>query len=351
MGIQIRRLLSGGGLILTYRCTASCAHCLYRSSPQRDPAYMDPELLREMARKAATLGCGSFHIGGGEPFLDVEGLVRIIQVLREEGITIDYLETNAFWYKDPDSARVILEKILEAGCQTLMVSLCPFHIPFVPLYKVEGAVEAARRVGMEYFLWQDQYYRELSSLEKGKTHSWEELANRFGPDYLIQAARRFGLWVNGRALNTLKPYLPSRSAEEIVQEEPSGCQELTRTSHFHLDLYGNYVPPGCVGFSLDYRHLGEDLSQGYPLYCLVVEEGMGGLYEYAKREVGFTSDPGGYVSRCDLCYSLRKALLSTKGGKNGLQVSPDTSLPSKNTNRSRNTYRELGPWEFYGIEG
>jgi hypothetical protein len=349
MGIQIRRLSGGGGLILTYRCTASCAHCLYCSSPQRDPAYMDPELLREMMRKAATLGCGSFHLGGGEPFLDVEGLVRIIQVLREEGITIDYLETNAFWYKDPDSARVILEKILEAGCQTLMVSLCPFHIPFVPLYKVEGAVEVATRVGMEYFLWQDQYYRELSRLDKMRTHSLEELSIRFGPDYLVEAARRFGLWLNGRALDTLKPSLPHKPAEDIVREAPSGCQELTRTSHFHLDLYGNYVPPGCVGFRLDYRHLGEDLTAIYPLYCLLVEEGIGGLYEYARREAGFTPDTAGYVSKCDLCHSIRKTLLlqgiTRQGIQNGLQGSAPISLPSTQN------YRELGPWEFYGIKG
>ncbi|MCX7788715.1 MAG: radical SAM protein [Spirochaetes bacterium] len=329
----IRNLSKGGGLIMTYRCTAACAHCLYKSSPNRESAYMEERVLRKLLRKAVSLGCRSFHIGGGEPFLDPDALVRVIRVIREEGVGIDYLETNGFWYQDPDSAALLLERILDAGCHTLMVSLCPFHIPFVPLYKVEGAMAAAQRVGMEYFLWQEQYYRELSDLDNRKTHSLEELSERFGPNYIIQAAARFGLWVNGRALQTLNPYLEHKTATEIIETNPVGCQELTRTGHFHLDLYGNYVPPGCVGFALDHRCLGEELSEQYPLYRLLVEEGIRGLYEHAQKHHGFTPRPDGYVSKCDLCYSIRKALMDGMIGLEG-------TIP----------YPELGPLEFYRLD-
>ncbi len=324
--MQIRQLSNGGGLIVTYRCTASCAHCLYKSSPRRDPAYMGEGMLRKLLRKAASLGCRSFHIGGGEPFLDPDALLRVIRVMREEGATIDYLETNGFWYRDPDSAAALLERIQEAGCQTLMVSLCPFHIPYIPLYKVEGAIAAAARVGMEFFLWQEQYYRELSSLDKRKTHSLEELEERFGKEYVARAAARFGLWVNGRALQTLKPYLEHRSAEDIVRLESTGCRELTRTNHFHLDLYGNYVPPGCVGLALEYRLLGRELPEEYQLLRLLGERGIGGLYEYARNQHGFTPHAEGYVSKCDLCYSIRK------------------------TPEGISKYPEIGPFEFYRLD-
>lgn len=99
----------------------------------------------------------------------------------------------------------------------------------------DGNSSSFKRRRSDRHLWQEQYYRELSKLDKQKTHSLEELSSRFGPEYVVQAARRFGLWVNGRALQTLKPFLPRRTAEEIVNLERSGCLELTRTSHFHLE--------------------------------------------------------------------------------------------------------------------
>lgn len=311
--------LSSGGIITNYTCTASCAHCLYASSPRREGGYIAADLLRALLRKVAALGCRSFHIGGGEPFLNVEGLLETVRTIREEGARVDYLETNAFWFKDGDSARRLLDGIREAGCDTLMVSVCPFHIEYVPLAKAEGAVRACEDTGMRYFLWQDQYYAELARLDRNTTHSLAELSALYGEDYVPRAARRFGLRVNGRALRTLKPYLTRRPAEAVVteaaaEEGEGGCGELRAVDHFHLDLYGNYIPPGCVGLALDYRFLGTEVPESHRVLRILDRKGIGGLLEYARGEQGFVPDPEGYVSKCDLCLAIREHLVLSRGG-------------------------------------
>ena len=324
---MIKRLNSGG-IITNYHCSAACSHCLYKSSPKREKKYITPGLLRDIFAKGASLGCRSYHIGGGEPFLDYKALLDIVMTFGTEGIGIDYLETNASWYKDPESADEKLTLLMEAGCRTVMVSVCPFHIEYVPLKKVNGVIEACRRTGMDLFLWQEQYYRELAVFDRTKTHSFEELSRKYGKDYRIDAAGRFGLTLNGRALDTLKPHLPSYSAEVIIEREGEGCTELSGTGHFHFDLYGNYIPPGCVGLALDFQNMDEPLSdEKYPHFRILRDEGVAGFFEYTVRNYGFIPGGSGYISKCDLCYNLRKHIvISTE------------SLPD---------FKDLEPREFY----
>jgi hypothetical protein len=325
---------SSGGLIVTYRCSAACRHCLYKSSPKRDDSYMSPDLLRDMLRKAVSLGCRSFHIGGGEPFLDFHGLLRVLQVMRDEGVGVDYLETNAGWFVDVSSARDKLGQLFELGCTTVMVSVCPFHVEFVPLAQVEGVVGACVDVGMGYFVWQDQYYAELATLDRSTVHSHSELRRVFGEGYVASAAGRYGLTMNGRALQSFAPRMKHHPVETLLAKNPSGCRELRHTGHAHLDLYGNYVPPGCVGFSLHYTDLGRELDDAdYPIFAIAAREGISGLLRYARESADFVSDPAGYVSKCHLCGHIREHLVSSR------RTATDESLLSTG----------LGPAEYYAL--
>lgn len=298
--------LFSGGLISNYNCSAACRHCLYRSSPRRDASYIDPEFARSLLHRARSLGCRGMHIGGGEPFLRFRELLDTVGVFRDAGMRLDYLETNASWFTDKASAIEKLSRLAAAGCDTVMVSICPFHIEFIPLYKPEGVIEACKSAGMNFFIWQEQYYRELSSLDHGRTHTREELEAAFGPDYLLRAAGRFGLTMNGRALESFKPFFRHSSAEEICAANPGACTEAGETSHFHMDLYGNYIPPGCVGFTIDHEDLGSELDpERYPLFLTMLSEGISALYEQARRDSGFIPDPEGYISKCDLCQEIR----------------------------------------------
>ena len=310
---MIKRLHSGG-IITNYDCSASCRHCLYKSSPCRTGGFIENRMLTELLRRGRRLGCSSFHIGGGEPFLYPDRLLDTVRLFRSEGAGIDYLETNASWYRDPESADSILSELRMAGCRTVMVSVCPFHMEFVPLEKVDGVLAACRRTGMNYFVWQEQYYRELSEFDKSRTHSHRELRAEYGEDYIYSAAGRYGLTLNGRALASLKKYLPAFPAEKIAAEA-GPCTELESGSHFHFDLYGNFIPPGCVGLSLPAEVLGtgeERNSRKYPIFSMLREKGVPALFEEAE-ERGFSPNPDGYVSKCDLCLGIRTFFVEAEG--------------------------------------
>jgi hypothetical protein len=318
--------LSSGGLITNYHCSAACKHCLYKSSPKRDKSYMDSDMLRRLLKKAVNLGCRSIHIGGGEPFLNLNGLYRVLEIMQEEGVSLDYLETNASWFKDSASCQAVMGELKERGCSTVMVSVCPFHNEFIPLVKMEGVIEACQETNMGLFLWQEQYYRHLSALDKNKTHSFEELEEIWGRNYFLKAGKRFGLTMNGRALVSYRPYLPSKRAAEIIKENPQGCEELERTSHFHLDLDGNFIPPGCVGITVAHEDLGEELNpENYPHFLALRNSGVGELFDLVKNK-GFKEKESGYASKCDLCEDMRRYLL-------------DQGLSQKT--------KDIGPAEYY----
>ncbi len=243
-------------------------------------------------------------------------------------IGLDYLETNGSWFNNPQSAELLLKELQAAGCGTIMISVCPFHIEYIPLMKVDGVINACRKVGMNFFLWQEQYYAELSKLDKTKTHSHMELMKFFGDDYILNTAQRYGLTLNGRSLKTLNRYLSHYSVEEILGKNPGGCNELEQTSHFHLDLYGNHIPPGCVGLSISFEDLGREIAeQKYPHFKILSEKGICALFEYSQLEYGYEADPEGYISKCDLCLSIREFILNAENYKT--------------------KYNDLNPVDFY----
>ena len=271
---------------------------------------MEPDTLRSLLKKAAQLGCRSFHIGGGETFLNLKGLYQVLEIMQEEGVSLDYLETNASWYKDDESCAKVIDELANRGCGTVMVSVCPYHNEFIPLAKMEGVIKACQDRKMGLFLWQEQYYRHLSALDKDMTHSFEELEGIWGKNYFLKAGKRFGLTMNGRALESYRPYLPHKRAAEIIKDNSQGCAELEQTKHFHLDLNGNFIPPGCVGITVDHNDLGKELSQeNYPHFLALRQGGVGELLKLAQ-EKGYSERPAGYASKCDLCGNIRHFLLN-----------------------------------------
>ena len=105
--LQINKLYSGG-LITNYYCTSECRHCLYGCSPSWDKEYISVENAEEFISIIRKMNCNNIHIGGGEPFLNFDQLVKVIRIAHKSGVNIEYIETNASWInKDEDT----LEKL------------------------------------------------------------------------------------------------------------------------------------------------------------------------------------------------------------------------------------------------
>jgi len=104
-------------------------------------------------------------------------------------------------------------------------------------------MDAAGKSGVRIFPWVAEFVPDLSGLDGSRPHALFEFEERYGKGYLRGVIGRCWIHMGGRALDTFRPVLRAKTLEHILRENPGGCaRELTDTSHFHLDLFGNYIP-------------------------------------------------------------------------------------------------------------
>ena len=308
MPLTIERLVSGG-LITNYYCSSTCRHCLYRCSPRWPREFISPGDGAAAFSLIKSLGCDAVHLGGGEPLLNPEGVLSLLDVAREADMTIEYLETNSSWFKDSDSTRNLLEKLAAHGLETLLISISPFHNEYIPLYKTKGVIQACHETGLALFPWIADFYLDLESFDETATHTLEEYAGHFGDEYMENLPHRYGIVPGGRALETFRPYVKEQTIAELVEEKQSGCPELAQTTHFHIDLYGNYIPGMCAGLAVRKEDLGAPLDpDAYPIITRLFEGGVGALLSWAAEWHGFRPSHNTYATECELCYEIRRYL-------------------------------------------
>lgn len=300
----MRNRMNYSGIITNYNCSAACRHCMFASSPRAGKAFITEEAAERIARKLKEAGVWSMHIGGGEPFLNFDALCMLLKAMKKYGVGVDYIETNAFWAQDDEEVMRKLRMIRELGAETVMVSVDPFHIEYVPLERPIRLAQALRRLGMDYFIWQDRFLERLLPLDLKKTHTKEELAVLLGDDYIEETAREYGVKVNGRALAIAKDIYEAQRAEELLDSEP--CSHLLSGMHCHVDLYEHVIPSGCPGISIELEDFfaGRLPKEKYPAAHRLYTGGLRALYEYAK-EAGFEPDEKGYATKCSLCCAVR----------------------------------------------
>ena len=197
------------------------------------------------------------------------------------------------------------------GLQTLLVSISPFHNEFIPFKQVQSVIAACRQANIGTIPWITDFYSDLEGLNPNSTHAMAEFESRYGADYLPRLLGRYWIHMGGRALATFRPVLPNKTLEQILAGSQQGCiAELTDTSHFHIDLYGNYIPGLCSGLAIAQHDLGRHLdAQSYPFISTLARHGIKGLYDLARRDFGFTPFRPGYINKCDLCTDIRTSIV------------------------------------------
>ncbi|MBN2007712.1 radical SAM protein [candidate division KSB1 bacterium] len=313
--IAIQQLQSGG-LITNYYCSSTCAHCLYRCSPAWPKDFITSDAARKAMATIQQLGCSAIHIGGGEPLLNIDGLIEALHVAREMDMDIDYVETNASWFRDPIRGRDTLVRLRNAGLSTLLISISPFHNEHIPFIRTRGLIEACQDVGIGVFPWISNFIGDLQQFDETVPHDLSAYQHHFGEDYLENLPNRYWISKGGRALETFAPFQRRIPLDELLTLEQSGCSELMVTSHFHIDLYGNYVPGLCSGISIRQNDLGTQLIDAdYPLINLLYHSGISGLLSYAEKDFSFVPAQEAYGIKCKLCYEIRRFLVIKKGWK------------------------------------
>ena len=310
MNILNARNLLHGGIMVNYRCNAACRHCLYSCSPTREAGYVDADTAKKICALLRKGSCASVHIGGGEPFLDFEGLLMVIRTLKETGITLDYIETNAQWAIGTSAlkeTRRKLECLLKEGANTLCISVDPYHAEYIPYGTPLALADLCEKTGMNYFLWKRQFLPALSRLDPQKAHLRTEMEKVFSRDYIHNTARLYGIGYGGRAINIEREFGTLSPVESLTGKD-TPCRNLLSTGHFHVDMLGYFIPPRCTGIRVPLSEVVSGIPEGkYPVFGALYSSGVSTLLELARQQ-GFTPNLEGYPSKCGLCFHLRHFL-------------------------------------------
>jgi hypothetical protein len=246
----------------------------------------------------------------------------MIRKLKNSDITLEYIETNAYWaVKDSSSkegspskegGREKLERLLAEGADTLCISIDPYHTEYVPYGAPLALAELCENTGMNYFLWKQEFLPALSHLDSKKTHSREDLETALSREYIHTTARRYGIGYGGRAINIEREFGVLHPAEYFA-DDSAPCRNLLSTGHFHVDKDCYFIPPRCTGIRIPLSQAIDGIPNGkYPVFETLYSGGISALLSLA-REHGFNpgsteSTVGGYPSKCNLCFRIRSFL-------------------------------------------
>jgi len=318
--------LVSGGVMLTYRCTNACKHCLYRCSPQHEPHFASPEQIdATFAALTREPRLSGVHLAGGEATLNWDRLVYAIRSARKHHVTLDYLETNASWCRDEETARTGFERLHRAGLDGVLISASLFHNEFTPLAFTKAAVRAAwdvfGRSGV--LIWTpDVLSRMDRGLDEDRRHTLKRSCELLGIDVENGELWQIHGYLNpgGRCAEQLQSGLSRHSAETL---EGSSCKgTLASTHHFHIDPFGNLYSGHCPGISVaTIEDLHPRISEkAHPLFWRLWEEGPFAVWRDLASD--FRPDASGDISKCHFCLELRKHLRGTASGRFG-ELKPD----------------------------
>ncbi len=99
-------------IILTYECNYRCNHCYQPNYKKRSLSIKKIILFSE---KLKEVGITKIFLSGGELFLNIKKLTKIISVLKKKGIFVYGIATNGFWLKDEKTAFKYLNLLKRSG--------------------------------------------------------------------------------------------------------------------------------------------------------------------------------------------------------------------------------------------
>lgn len=139
------------GLLLTYHCPASCAHCIVRAGPDRHEE-VSLEDARDWIRQIAAYRNGYVYVlslTGGEPFSNLKLLRAVMELAAENNLYIS-LVTNGFWATGRERARQLLQSLPKISF--LSISTDIYHQKFVPFENVKNAIWAAKECSIPFYV-------------------------------------------------------------------------------------------------------------------------------------------------------------------------------------------------------
>lgn len=296
------KLWTSAGLMLTYKCSASCRFCYYNCTPEKDSPLMPTEIAIAAWQqlKALTGQHAKIHITGGEPFLYYDHLIEILTQAKNLSLgQIDQIETNAYWAKDK---KMIIERVQQLdslGMNILKISCDPFHTEFIRPEKINLLAKTASDILGPYRVlvrW-DEY---LGAAPPTPDDIIEQFKDSF---------EKFSFRFTGRAAFKLGKDFADKTIETI---SALNCQKAFRDPKgIHIDPHGNIFSGVCSGMILEnvnqtpldklWKSLDWTNTEFFSTLC---DYGPAGFLNEAQK-TGYQPKEQ-YAGKCHLCTDLRQ---------------------------------------------
>lgn len=145
-------------------------------------------MLEEMVDKVFKIlkkfGVFLVYIGGGEFFLNFEGLKKVINKVNENGIYIEYIEINVLWVENEDEVKRRLKELKNFGIEIIFVLISFFYNEYILFKKVLRLIQFLNEVGIGIFFWIEGFVNEIRRLNIDKIYFFFEYKDLFGENYI-----------------------------------------------------------------------------------------------------------------------------------------------------------------------
>ncbi|MFC1676807.1 radical SAM/SPASM domain-containing protein [Planctomycetota bacterium] len=299
------KLWRSAGLMLTYKCNASCEFCYYNCCPQNDGLMpVETAINAWRSLKAIAGNDAKIHLTGGEVFLYWDHLREIlIEGQKQKLGKIDLIETNGFWAIDE---KIIIERLKtldELGMHQFKISCDPFHQKFVGIEPVRRLAGLARdMLGDERVLirWEEYLENPVDMREL----SGEQLNQQY-----MSAVEEYPCRFTGRAGGKLAELFADKQIENFASVNCGGS--FLGAKGVHIDPFGNVFSGTCSGIvvgninNTPLEEIWESFSPSQnELINTLFNSGPAGLVEKAVQ-LGYEKAKC-YASKCHLCNSIRE---------------------------------------------
>ncbi len=293
--------------LISYKCTNECKHCALRGSPNQDKITIELEdVKRYLQDITSNYKIDEVGFFGGEPLLNFDLLVSLIEEVNRFDISKIGLPTNGFWGNNESTAKEYAQKLKKAGLFRISFSVDAFHQEFVSLDIVKRAIKAAHEAGIEWIAVLSQYLgsQDEKNVFNEKTKAMTgELSKEFEFFHQINSE----LNVMGRAANELTNYFSTT----VINSER--CL-VFKIPMFMIDPNGWVFHHSCHGICIGNakeKSLSQIMSEfnyrKHPIIGKVVAKG--GPQNLLEMAIEKGYEPlSGYADKCHVCFSARNYL-------------------------------------------
>ncbi len=302
------------GVMLSYRCTIACKHCLFACKPGNPDAVMSVEdaalYIEEFSKMNRVV-----HLSGGEPFMFYDVLFESAKLSSKRGYPPHMIQTNCSWGTTDEVGAERFRALRDIGMLGMYFSADPYHQAFVPAENVLRAIRIATDVfgpdnivGSGHAVFKNP--DELESLTKDPERL--EAHVRSAPPRLV-----------GRAFFALAEYVDKRPVPDLAKDRiwgphwgPESCAvdfDPATMMEVHGDPYGNLqtncgVILGNIRDNAVSEVMTKDYIMNHPIGGILADgaEGPFKLLEMAE-EKGYQRRET-YPQKCALCFEARRFL-------------------------------------------